>query len=119
MKFLFVEDELELLELYEILLDDIGIDYGLAKNGKDALEKLESDSYDFIFSDIRMPVMDGLELLQAIQRKKIIIKSFIFMTAHVDISKEEIVKKGADDILYKPLSHKILQEYIKDLQNKY
>jgi CheY-like chemotaxis protein len=116
MKFLFVEDEPELLELYEILLDDIGIDFTLADNGKKALEYLENEHFDFVFSDIRMPVMDGFELLENIKNNDFFkLKQFIFMTAHVDISKEDAKSKGANDILYKPMGHKDLSAYVKEL----
>ena len=115
MKFLFVEDEVELLELYELLLDDMNIEFKLAQNGLEAIELLSSENYDFVFSDIRMPKMDGFELLKKITEKEINIKKFIFITAHVDISKDEAKDKGADDILYKPLGHKNLREYIHDL----
>ncbi len=115
MKFLFVEDEAELLELYEMLLDDLNIDFKLAKNGVEALEYLHSDDYDFVFSDIRMPKMDGFELLGNIINDKIDLKSFVFITAHVDVTKEDVITKGATDILYKPLGHQTLKQYIEDL----
>ncbi|EQC44346.1 response regulator [Bacteriovorax sp. Seq25_V] len=115
MKFLFVEDEIELLELYEIFLDDMNVNYSLAKDGLEALELLAKDKYDYIFSDIRMPNMDGFELLQAIQNKEISVKSFVFITANVDVSREEASSKGASDILYKPLPHKKLKLYIEEL----
>lgn len=115
MKFLFVEDELELLELYEMLLEDMNIEFKLAQNGAEALEMLTKDHYDFVFSDIRMPKMDGFELLENIINNKLDVKKFVFITAHVDISKQEVEQKGASDILYKPLGHKVLKKYIRDL----
>ncbi len=118
MKFLFVEDELELLELYEIFLSDLDITYQLAKDGIEALSLLESGDFDCVFSDIRMPNMDGFELLKSIQNKSIKLKSFVFITANVDISREEATSKGADDILYKPLPHKKLKLYIEELMHE-
>lgn len=115
MKFLIVEDEAELLELYDIFLSDLDIQYKLAKDGLEALEILESDNFDYVFSDIRMPNMDGFELLENVVRKNIKLRSFIFITANVDISKEEIITKGAQDILYKPLAHKRFIGYIEEL----
>jgi CheY-like chemotaxis protein len=115
MNFLFVEDETELLELYQILLEDMDINFKLASNGEEALELLESGDYDYVFSDIRMPKMDGFELLSNIVERKLDIKKFVFITAHVDISKEEVEEKGAQDILYKPLGHKHLKSYIQDI----
>jgi len=40
-------------------------------DGQDALMKLEADSYDLIITDIRMPKMDGIELLRAVSEKKL------------------------------------------------
>ena len=117
MNFLFVEDEIELLELYEMLLEDMNIDFTLAKNGAEALELITSKHFDVVFSDIRMPKMDGFQLLDNIVSNKLDIKKFIFITAHVDISKEEATNKGASDILYKPLGHKVLKEYIRKLMS--
>lgn len=116
MKFLFVEDEVELLELYEIILDELDIDFKLAQNGAVALDLIKSEDFDFVFSDIRMPVMDGFELLKNIKKEELPIKSFVFITAHVDISKDEVQSKGAQDILYKPLGHRDLVRYINQLK---
>ncbi|OIQ17525.1 MAG: hypothetical protein BM556_12035 [Bacteriovorax sp. MedPE-SWde] len=115
MNFLFVEDEAELLELYQILLEDLDINFKLACNGEEALKLLETEEYDYVFSDIRMPKMDGFELLDNIVGKNLNIKRFVFITAHVDISKEDVEEKGAQDILYKPLGHKHLKTYIQDI----
>lgn len=116
MKFLFVEDEVELLELYDMFLEDLEIDYILAKDGKEALALTQDNNFDYIFSDIRMPIMDGFTFLENIQNSKYNFKSFVFITANVDVSREEALSKGATDILYKPLSHKKLKEYIKGLK---
>lgn len=117
MNFLIVEDELELLELYDIFLSDIdGISYSLAKDGLEAMALVQEKSFDHIFSDIRMPKMDGFQFLEYIISKKIQLKSFVFITANVDVSREEVLSKGATDILYKPLSHKKLISYIEELK---
>lgn len=117
MRFLIVEDETELLELYDIFLSEIdGISYNLAKDGKDAFELAQQKEFDYIFSDIRMPNMDGFQLLDMILKNNIKVKSFIFVTANVDVTREEILSLGAQDILYKPLSHKRFVEYIEDLK---
>jgi CheY-like chemotaxis protein len=63
-----------------------------------------------------MPKMDGYQLLKEIKQHKIDLKNFVFITAHVDVSKEEIVELGATDILYKPISHRKLQEYLRSIK---
>lgn len=115
MNFLFVEDESELLNLYQIILDDIGIVYDLACDGEEALKLIAKKRYKYVFSDIRMPNMDGFELLKRIKQEKLPVESFIFITAHVDVTREEVEEKGAVDILYKPLSHAMLRSYIEEL----
>lgn len=119
MNFLIVEDEIELLELYDIFLSDIdGISYSLAKDGQEALSLVKENTFDHIFSDIRMPKMDGFQFLENLISLNIKVKSFVFITANVDVSKAEILSKGATDILYKPLSHKKLIQYIEELKNQ-
>lgn len=119
MNFLIVEDEEELLELYDIFLSDIeGISYRLAKDGQEALTLVKETTFDHIFSDIRMPKMDGFQFLENVISLNIKVKSFVFITANVDVSRAEILAKGATDILYKPLSHKKFIQYIEELKNQ-
>src|SRR5262245_33165955 len=82
MKLMLVDDELLTLELLENLLDwsKLGIEItGKAMDGIEALRRIEEDCPDILITDIRMPGMDGLALVQKIRetntRMKIIILS--------------------------------------------
>jgi CheY-like chemotaxis protein len=66
-KILIVDDEESIRLLYKEELEEDGFAVELAKNGKEALEKLFLFSPDLITLDIKMPVMDGIEALRRIR----------------------------------------------------
>lgn len=66
---LAVDDESSQLALSTELIKSIGMNCDVAKDGKEALNKLENNKYDLVLTDIQMPMMDGFELLKAIQAK--------------------------------------------------
>jgi len=65
MKILVVDDEEGARELFNTILTDEGYDVTLANNGADALTRMQGDVYDLVVTDIKMPGMDGLQLLQS------------------------------------------------------
>lgn len=66
-KFLIVDDDNQFLSVFGDLLVSINVDHELAASGKIALEKILSDDFDLIISDIAMPEMDGYQLLKEIK----------------------------------------------------
>ncbi len=69
MKILLVDDELEIAQTLADLLEPEGHNIDIAVNGSVALEKLRRSNYDMIISDLRMPVLDGPGLYEALQRE--------------------------------------------------
>jgi DNA-binding response OmpR family regulator len=65
-KILCVDDDLSLLSLYQEELSEEGYEVIVARNGKEALEKYDQESPHLVVLDIRMPVTDGLETLNAL-----------------------------------------------------
>lgn len=116
MRFLFVEDEESLQELYNLILSSIEVDFTIAKDGVEALELLENESFDVVFSDIVMPNMNGFQLLEKVREKEIKVGQFIFITAQVDVSENHAQDLGADSILYKPLAPKVLKKIVQEMQ---
>lgn len=102
-KILIVDDERgirralrEILEFEEYEVDE-------AENGKEAVEKATSESYDIIFCDIKMPLMDGMEVLSAFHEKKVE-APVIMISGHGNIDTAvQALKKGAFDFIEKPL----------------
>lgn len=74
---------------------------GEAKNGKEALELFEQSDPDILLTDIRMPVMDGLEVIQTVKQKKRSLKCVI-LTHYDDFNyAKEAIKLGASDYILK------------------
>jgi len=118
MKILIVDDKKENLYLLERIIKKIGYEGVMAENGEQALEKLHSDNFIMVISDILMPVMDGFQLCQAVRsNEKFNDLLFIFYTAtYVEKEDEEFaLKLGADKFLRKPLEPVKLIEAIKTL----
>lgn len=122
-KILIVDDIVINRMLLAELIKKLGYKYSQASNGKEALEKLESDHIDLILMDIEMPVMNGIETTRYIREKidkpdtKIPI---VALTAHnPDDFFETFEKAGFDDLITKPyLLDKISQTVAKVLGNK-
>jgi len=68
-KILVVDDEEGLRLLYKEELEDEGAEVTLAASGVEAIERLEEGSFDLILLDIKMPGMDGVEVLRRVKEK--------------------------------------------------
>src|SRR3989338_9078041 len=68
-KILVVDDEEGIRLLYKEELTDEGLDVHLAASGEEALAKLEKDKFSLVVLDIKMPGMDGIEVLRRIKEK--------------------------------------------------
>lgn len=90
LKFLFVEDEVELLQIICDALTKLNINYLTATNGLEALDVIENNSdIDAIVTDINMPYMNGLEMIKILRDKGINIPTVV-ISAHTE---EEYTKK--------------------------
>jgi len=118
MKILIVDDLEENLYLMEVMLKAKGYDVVSAKNGFEALDRLEEDSVDLIVSDILMPKMDGYGLCRKVKTdKKLREIPFIFYTATYTSKKDEefALSLGADRFIIKPEQPEVFLEAIKEL----
>ena len=102
-KILIVDDEKPIRELIQLVLKEEGFEAETAANGKEALSILEETSFPLVITDLKMPQMGGMDLLDA-ARKKWPETMFIIITAYASIeSAIEALRKGAYDYLIKPL----------------
>ena len=118
MKILIVDDYVESLYLLETLLKNKGYDVVLATNGKEALEKLQTERVEMIISDILMPVMDGFQLCREVKRDdKFQNIPFVFYTATYTDEKDEdlALQLGAVKFIRKPIELKEFNEIIEDV----
>jgi len=88
-----------------------------ARDGLDALEKMQTCIPDLILSDIMMPGMDGYELLRTVKAsERFRMIPFVFLTARADVDmKIAGLEEGADDYIVKPFNAQELRARIKSL----
>ena len=101
-KILVVDDEEAIREVVSTLLEAQGYRCSVVSNGRLALEKFQADSHDLVLSDIVMPEMDGLKLLERIRGQDPDVP-VIMVTAMHDISIAlQAIRAGAYDYILKP-----------------
>jgi two-component system, NtrC family, nitrogen regulation response regulator NtrX len=101
---LIVDDEQDILDTLPEILNKWGHKTFVARNGVEALKIFQENSIDFVVTDIRMPEMDGMELLQKIMEidKQCMV---IFLTGYPSIdSAISAMRAGAYDYLVKPVN---------------
>ena len=104
-KLLIIDDERGIRNTLKEILADEGHEVEVAANGKQGLEMAQAKAYDLIFSDIKMPELDGLEVLKALKEGEEAIETPVVMiTGHGDVETAvQALKLGAYDFLLKPL----------------
>ena len=115
MNIMVVDDELIVRESLKGWLEKFGYGVDTAEDALDALERLEKESYDFLLVDIKMPGLDGVELLKKVKEDlpDVIV---VMITAHGSIeSAIEAMKAGASDYLMKPFDPEDLELLIEKL----
>ncbi len=104
-KILVVDDEKEICNLLSRLLEREGCKVQVASNGLDALKLIETDLPEILFTDFKMPGMDGIELMTKAKKFDPVLP-VVFITAYADIpGAVNAIKKGAHDYLAKPFDH--------------
>lgn len=101
-KVLIVDDEKGILEALQTHLELEGYNVDVANSAKDALEYFQKDPYHIVLTDINMPIMDGLVLLEEIKaiRGDTVV---IMMTAYTSLTKVLLSRAhGATDYVLKP-----------------
>jgi len=102
---LIVDDEKDIRQLlYQALTQMGGYRVEVAKDGEEALQKIENSKFDLVLTDMRMPKMDGLQLVKEISKKRPEIATVV-MSGHGSIDAAlEAVRRGASDFLSKPFN---------------
>ena len=112
MKILVVDDEEGARELFNTILTDEGYEVTLANDGRDALSCMQGNSFDLVVTDIKMPGMDGLQLLQEL-RKAGSQADVIMVTAYGEVeSYLKAMSLGAAEYINKPIRIKELKRIV-------
>ncbi len=111
---LIVDDEVHLLNSLSEILEDSGYRCILAKNGREALEKLNAHTnIQLILTDIKMPEMDGKEFIQQVRENNFKIPIIVLSAFGTNEEVIDCLKLGANDFLNKPFTIDLLEHSIK------
>ncbi len=115
MKVLLLEDELMLQGAIKEYLSDTGFDVTAFEDGQEAYDNITNNNYDLFIFDINTPSMDGLSLLNKLQKEKIYVPT-IFISAITEIEQiSQAYALGCYDYLKKPFHLKELSLHIERL----
>lgn len=118
MRVLVVDDETDFLEMTVKRMKKKGIQIEGVPSGYEAVEKINNENFDVVLLDVKMPGMDGVEVLREIKRVKPLIE-VIMLTGHASVeSGIEGMKLGAFDYLMKPMELDKILETIQDAYKK-
>ena len=103
---LLVDDDREFAKAMKRMFEKSGYGITIAFDGGEALELLSHETFDLIISDLRMPNVDGAELMTELSRQKIDIP-IVFLTAFGEVeSYMDVMNLGAFEYLHKPVRKK-------------
>ncbi len=102
-KILIIDDERSIRRALREILEFEEYQVFEAENGQEGLDLLKANQYDLVFCDIKMPILDGMEVLEAIKKTEND-TPFIMISGHGTIETAvEAIRKGAFDFIEKPL----------------
>lgn len=117
-KILIIDDERAIRRALREILEFEDFEVEEAENGREGLEKAKSDSYDIIFCDIKMPEMDGMEVLDGLLKAEVD-SPVIMISGHGNIDTAvQAIKKGAFDFIEKPLDLNRILVTIRNAKDK-
>ena len=112
---LVVDDEKAICKTLALFLTSFGATVFEANSGRSACEIIKKNKIDFVITDVKMPDGDGVELLDNIKKYNPDLPIVLMVTGFADISREEARKKGAIDLLNKPIDYNLLLDYLKGI----
>lgn len=114
---LVVDDYHSMRVTLKEMLEQLGFQITEAENGLEGLEKLRAGQFDMIFTDVVMPVMDGLEMCQEIKNDSRFHNiPVVVLSTHTDASYlVKAINMGADDYIAKPIERPLLEKVVERL----
>ena len=115
---LIVDDEQSYRQLLSLVFEGDGHTIRTASNGREALTLLQNEPADVVISDVRMPDMDGIEMLSSVRESQPDL-GVVLMTAFASVeTAREAFKLGADDFIQKPFDVEELKLIVKKTLEK-
>ncbi|SFT66285.1 DNA-binding transcriptional response regulator, NtrC family, contains REC, AAA-type ATPase, and a Fis-type DNA-binding domains [Lishizhenia tianjinensis] len=117
-KILIIDDEKSIRRALREILEFEDFEVDEAENGKEGVKLATQQYYDIIFCDIKMPLMDGMEVLEAFRKEKVL-SPVIMISGHGNIETAvEAIKNGAFDFIEKPLDLNRILVTIRNAKDK-
>lgn len=118
---LLIDDDQDIREACTELLCNAGYDVDSARDGYDALKKIEASAYDLIVVDINMPLVDGIDFyLRAIRTSPEMKRKFLFMTGDIYGEQEalDMFVKTDNTVLKKPFTKDIFLNAVAETMQR-
>jgi two-component system NtrC family response regulator len=110
---LVIDDESVICDACELVLSEKGHAVTMSNTGRDGLNAIRQGRYDIVLLDMKLPDIDGMEILKTVQQEKPGLR-IIVMTGYSSISNAvDAIKQGADNYLAKPFTEDELIEAVE------
>ena len=117
-RILLAEDEPDIQKLISRVVSGTGSHCHCVSNGQEAVDALSEDAYDIVITDMKMPVMDGMALLEHAKRFYPSIDVLVITGYDKDYSFSDMIGKGASDFITKPFSPDELVAKVKRISRE-
>ncbi|MFA5096395.1 MAG: response regulator [Candidatus Omnitrophota bacterium] len=122
MNVLIVDDEVDTINFFSTFLKRLGLNVEKASCGEEALALFNRHKPEWVFLDIKMPGMNGLDLLKQMKGIDAGIKAIVISGKDDEIAQNEARELGASDYLIKPIDldemHRLIRKYIPEGQEQ-
>jgi two-component system response regulator (stage 0 sporulation protein F) len=117
LKILLTDDEEDILEVVQDRLEAYGFFVVTARNGLEALKKLSLERFDGVFLDVKMPGIDGIQVLEEIRKNDLKLPVIILTSSSSREAAIESIAKGASAYVLKPFEWEELKGCIEKVFN--
>ncbi|MBI1978310.1 MAG: response regulator [Candidatus Omnitrophica bacterium] len=114
MKLLIVDDEAEICDFLKSFFEERNYDVRVASSGQSALKAVEEFKPQVMLLDIKMPGMDGIQVLSEVKKKFPRTKVIMVTALETRDKIEECLRLGADNYITKPLSLEYLENDVRE-----
>ena len=108
-RILVIDDEKRMCDSIKVLLSNIGYEVDIAENGRTGIDKLKSDRYDLVITDLMMPELDGFAVMKHV-KENCPNTLVIVITGYASVeSAVRAIRSGAYDYILKPFDFEIIK----------
>jgi len=117
-KILIVDDDDGVREMLADFFEVLGFRSIVACNGREALDILDKHQVSLVISDIKMPVMDGIEMLRRIKKRHTDLDVILITGYEPDYSRNSVKEAGASDYIAKPFNIDLIERKVRLIMDR-